>query len=115
MSTPSRASRLASAIESSSDQPPSTQSIADRRTDSSSNSSGMFTPRAPRAHDVQLSPRASARRSRRRRRRCLVGERRQEFVQEIAVRRVHLEQVEARRVRAPGRVRKGLDDVADLG
>ncbi len=45
---------------------------------------------------------------------ALVGERREELVQQVAVRRVHLEQAEAGRVRAPRGRREGLDDPLDL-
>ena len=95
-STPSCASSRASATESSIVQPPSAQSVAEMRTKSGS-SSGQRV--AHRAHHLAQQPHAVLERA------AvlvgaLVGQRREELVQQVAVRGVQLDDAGTRRLRA---------------
>ncbi len=92
-------------------QPPSTQSVADRRTPT-----GMAAGTAARTASKTCSgrrmrfssepPYASAAR---------IGDRRQELVQQVAVRRMQLDRVQPQPVRAPRSIGEGRDDALHAG
>ena len=96
-STPSPFSSRASSIDCSTSQPPSTQSVAEIRTKSGARSgqtvrTAAATSRKSRVRFSKLPPYAIL---------ALIAQRRQELVEEVAVRRVDLDHPEARGQRAP--------------
>ena len=90
-STPSSASRRASATDCSTSQPPSAQSVAEIRTNSGSSPGHARAPRSATSSSSRMRlsnepPYSSV---------AAVGERREELVQQVAVRRVDLDHLEA--------------------